>query len=438
MYKLIKKSILIWRSLLQSELLRNTTILISGTVIAQLIPIFLRPFLSRHYTPETFGAFAVYLGLVGILIVLSSFKFEMAIVLPKRDKDAVNILILSLFLNFIFNVFLLIVIMIWKSSILRLLNLSIDYSAYLYFVPLGTFLYNSYQSINYWLIRKKSFFAITVNKFTRRGFEGVVQSGFAFSSFSKGLILGDIVGQLSNVIIGLFQGIKCGLAIEQISWSKIKYVIIKYSDFPKFNLIPSFMSACSFLLPAIFINKYFSSENAGFFDMSKLLLSIPLALVATSLSNVLLQRISEKYRNFQSIKRELIPILGIVTAIAVVEIVIISLFGVELFKFIFGEKWEFSGKISKILVWSYAFNFLLATFSSIFISMNKIRLLSIWQLFYFISILSLVFFKNYDFNNFIVIYVIIELICSFTASILMLYIVIKYEEKILLMNKKTI
>lgn len=428
---MIKKSIEIWRSLLRSELLRNTSVLISGTVIAQLIPILLQTVLRRYFSPENFGAFAVYLSLVGILVVLSSFKYDQAIVLPKNDKDSINVFALSLFINVIFNIILFIVIIIWKNRILNFINLSPKYLVYLYFVPLGTLFYSAYQIINYWLIRKKRFLAISVNKFTRRGFEGGVQLGFAFGSFPKGLVLGDILGQLSNVVVGTYQSIKSGLSFDLISLTKIKYVSKKYSEFPKYNLIPGFMSACSFLFPALIVNKYFSSEYAGFLDLSKLLLSIPLALVATSLSSVLLQRISEKYRNKESLRKDLLLILAIVLGIAIVEILVITFFSVELFTLIFGSKWEYSGIISKILVWSFALNFITATFSSIFISMNKIKLLSAWQLLYFILILSLGFFKNCEFSDFISIYVSIEVFCSFIASILMIYIVVQYEKRLI-------
>jgi O-antigen/teichoic acid export membrane protein len=190
------------------------------------------------------------------------------------------------------------------------------------------------------------------------------------------------------------------------------------------------MSACSFLLPALLLNKFYSSEITGFFDLSKLLLSIPLALISTSLSNVLLQSISEKYKDKKSLRKDLLLILGIVASIGIFEIVVISYFGVGLFKLIFGEIWGFSGRISQILVWSYALNFFVASFSAIFISMNKIKLLSIWQLFYFISILSLILFRNYPFLDFLRIYVSIEVFCYLIIIVMMIFIVFSYEKLI--------
>ena len=189
------------------------------------------------------------------------------------------------------------------------------------------------------MIRKKGFFPISVNKFVRRGFEGCAQVVFKFAQNSHGIIFGDLIGHVANLLSGIFQSRKRGLSLTLFSPGKLKYVAIKYSEFPKFNVIPSFMSACSFLLPAIFLNKFFSAEITGFFDLSKLLLSIPLALISTSISNVLLQSISEKFKDKKSLRKDLLLILGIVAAIGTVEIIVITFFGVELFKLIFLEKY---------------------------------------------------------------------------------------------------
>ncbi|MFC2098663.1 lipopolysaccharide biosynthesis protein [Bacteroidota bacterium] len=418
--------------LIKSELFRNISILISGTALAQLIPILLQPILRRYYTPETFGAYTVYLSLLGILIVISSLKYELAIILPKKEKEAANVLFLAILLNLLMNGLILLIIIIWNSRIAGFLNLNNVFAKYLYAVPLGTFLLSFFQSINYWLIRKKRFFTISKNKFIRRGIEGGSQVGFKFVHLFHGLILGDIAGHFANISYGIFQAVKNGLKPSFFSFIKLKYVFKKYQEYPKFNVIPSLMSACSYLLPAIFINKYFSTVHAGFFDLSKLVLSIPLALIATSLSNVLLQRISEKYRTGESFILDLVPVFWVVLIIAVLEITVIRIWGVKLFLIFFGQEWEDSGIISRVLVWSFTLNFFSASFSSLFISMKKIKLLSLWQLVYFLAILSLILFKDLPFKIFIRNYVIIEVSCYILISFLISYIIWKYERGIVI------
>lgn len=417
----------IFRIVSGSEIARNISTLISGAVIAQLIPIALQPLLRRYYSPETFGAYAVYLSLVGILIIISSFKYELAIILPKKDKEAANVLILSQSLNLIFNVLVLLIIIFFNCPILKFLNLPEKYTLFIFLVPLGTFLYNFYQSINFWLIRQKAFFSVSLNKFVRRGFEGCSQVLFIVFGKTSGLLWGDLIGHGSNIISGLFQAFRKQFRFEEFSINKLKYVARKYIEYPKYNLLTSFMNSCSYLLPMILINKFYSTQNAGYFDLSKLLLSVPFAIIAGSISNVLLQRTSEKFKKKNSFRKEVSSLFLGVLVIALLEIIVITFFGVRLFQLVFGQEWTVSGKISVILVWSYALNFITSSFSSLFISLEKIKQLSLWQLIYFILILSLVLFKNLSYLDFLKVYVVIEVFCYMFYLILLFSTIKNYE-----------
>ena len=414
--------------LLRSELLRTASILITGTLIAQLISLLLQPFLRRFFSPQIFGIYSVYLSLIGIIIVISSLRYDDAIVLPKTDKESTNVLGLALIFSFCFDLLLFIVVLILGGKIITFLNLPSNFPVWiLYIIPLSAFLYNSYQCINYWLVRKRKFYAVSVNKLARRGAEGISQVSFALIKNSNGLIYSDIVGQTVNVLTVIFQTFKNGLTFRSISLIKLKYVFRKYKDFPKFNLIPAFMSTCSFMLPPIFINKFFSSECAGYFDLARLSLSVPLALFATAFSSVLLQRLSEKFNKRASFLSDLRPVIIVVIFISLIEIIVISFFGELLFKIVFGDTWIFSGRISRILVWSFSFNFIVSTFTTIFVSMRRIKIYSMYQLFYFIAILSLLYFKTLEFVEFLKVYVIIEIICSTVLTCIIINIITRYE-----------
>lgn len=423
------------QSMFRSELFVNTSVLITGSVIAQVIPVLLQPFLRRSVSAEFFGAYSVYLSLIGILIVISSFKYELAIILPRKDKEAANVFMLSLILNALTNIVLLFIIIIFQDSIAGFLNLSEQFSHYLLFVPLGTFLFGTYQVLNYWLLRKKSYFQASVNKFVRRSAEGLSQVGLKASTVPGFLLYGDIIGHFVNVFYGIIQAFRSGMRMEFLSSVKLKYVSAKYSYFPIYNLIPSLMSSCSALLPAIMINKFYSTENAGYIDLTRMLLSIPVALISISVSNVLLERVSEKYKKNISILKDLSRISIFLLFICIIEIILITFAGEKLFVVFFGHDWLFSGILAKTLVWSYTLNFLVSSFYSLFLSLNRIKILSVWQLLYFVAILSLLFFRKLPFDEFLRIYVCFEIIIFSVLLIFMAAIVLDYEKKLKLTIK---
>lgn len=415
----------------QSSLVKNTFVLTSGTIVAQMIPILMQPVLRRIFEPQDFGIYSIYLSIIGIVTVISSFRYENAIILPKNDNLSVNIFALSIFINTFFNVLLFLLIIIFFPFFRDLLNFSSKESYLLFLIPLSVFLFGNYQIINFWLIRKKAFVSCAINKITRRGMEAVGQVTFGYIfKIPFGLVFGDILGNAANVISGIRQLRKTKFNYKIISKRKMKYALNKYSDFPKFNLLTNLLSAASFFLPTLFINKIFTTAIVGYFDLSKQVLAIPMALVSMSISQVLLQNISSKHNEKISIKKELYYLMMILSGIAVFEILIILFWGPDLFAFVFGSKWRISGEYSRIMVFSYALNFVASPFSAVFIALREIKLLGIWQLLYFIGICSLLLFEKLTVFAFLNYYVIIEIVAYFMYLILILFIIRKYELKL--------
>ena len=63
----------------------------TGTSLAQAIPIIISPILTRIYTPEDFGLLALFLSITNIIGSVANGRYELAIMLPKEDEDAINI-----------------------------------------------------------------------------------------------------------------------------------------------------------------------------------------------------------------------------------------------------------------------------------------------------------------------------------------------------------
>ena len=65
--------------------------LVSGTALAQALSLLVAPILSRLYSPNAFGTAALFASLVSIVGVIVCFRYEQAIMLPKRDEEAANL-----------------------------------------------------------------------------------------------------------------------------------------------------------------------------------------------------------------------------------------------------------------------------------------------------------------------------------------------------------
>lgn len=415
---------------LRSEFTKNTFVLVFGTIIAQSIPLLLHPFLRRMYSPEDFGAMAVYLNIFSMITIVSALRYEATIVLPKNNNEAGNILTLTFLINIIFSSIILLVLIFFKNEIAQFLNFPEKYSNYLYLLPFASSVFGIYQSINYWLIRQKAFKASTNNKIIRRGVEGGVQTIFGFLKIPGGLFVGDLLGNMANVIAGIRQIFKNKYELRFISRKKMGYVFKKFIEYPKFNVLPTLLSSAATILPFLFINKMYSTEMVGYLDLSRLVLSIPLIFISATISQVFFQQTTVKRHDSLSVKGDVLNILYLLLIVIAIEMIVILWVGPQLFGFVFGDKYELSGTFSKILIFSFVLNFIGSTFSSIFITFGKIRINSIWQITYFGAICSLLFFKGLDIIDFLKIYVCIEIVMHLIYCVMIFWIVNKYEKEL--------
>lgn len=416
--------------MLRSEMVKNSFTLISGTVIAQIIPVALQPLLRRIFTPEDFGVFAIYMSLLGMLAALSSLKYETTLVLPKRDKDANNLLVGSILIVFGFSILFLILIFFLKNFIIDYFNFPTSISKWMFLLPLSAFIFASYQVMNYWLIRKKRFKASALNKVFRRTTEGTAQTAFGFSMVSSGLIIGNLLGDIVNFFSGLYQIRKSAFTLKLVSLRRVFYLLHRYKEFPLYSGFPSFLNTVSFLVPVLIITRFFDEKIAGYYSLSQMVLALPLALVSVSVSQVLLQQVSEKIRASNSIRSIVYKLALVLTSLSIPFLLIILLFGEVLFDLFFGIEWRPSSDITQLLIYTYALKFIVSPLSVVFIALEKVKVSGIWQLTYFIAICSLFFMEFNDVKDFFIVYLIIEL-TMYAIYLLLIYLQIKQYEKLL-------
>ena len=84
------------RNLFNNKLVKQTGTLASGSVLAQIIGLLATPVLSRYYFPEDFGLLGSILTLAGIISVILSLKYELAVVLTEKREETNSVVGLSL------------------------------------------------------------------------------------------------------------------------------------------------------------------------------------------------------------------------------------------------------------------------------------------------------------------------------------------------------
>ncbi len=417
------------RKLLNNRILKNVTLLVSGTAIAQIILMLFQLVLRRLYSPEVFGAFSVYMSIVGILVILSTMRYELAVVLPKEDRKASGLVAGGILISLAINILVLIITIIFKAYIIKWLDFPAEYGYWLYFVPLSTFLFSTYQFFNYWLTRNSAFKAISINKVSRRLSEGIVQTIFGAVKSASGLFTGDIVGNAANITAGFYQAKRKGFTFCNLSWRKIKASLKRYSSFPKYQTIPAVLNTASMLLPIFLINKFYSSETAGYFDLSRQMLIVPISFITASLSQVLLKELSDKVKNNAKLTPSILKTAMYLSIGIIPFMVVIMIWGEGLFSFFFSETWRVSGSYSAILAPAFAVQFIVSPLSISFTVLEKLKVLAAWQICYFGAVLALLSLSYLPITHFLAIYTGINIIAYTIYFLLIINCTRKYDKR---------
>jgi len=238
----------------------NVIKLITGTALGQTIIVLSSPLLTRIYSPDDFGILAVYVSIISILSVIISLRYESAIVLPKDDRKARDLALLSIGIAFGFSLLLFLISSIFNKQLTELIGYS-EFSLYLYLIPLSTFFYGSFQTLSYYMTREQRFNQLAVSN-TLKGF------GIAGAQISWGVILqpgafGLILGQIAGNGFASFYLIHSTFRelVKRITpqiWKNLKVVLIEYKLFPLFTSSTTFINAISQNIPALLLALFFS------------------------------------------------------------------------------------------------------------------------------------------------------------------------------------
>ncbi len=333
----------------KNSFLFNVITLVSGTAISQGILLTATPFLTRFYSPEEFGVFALYVAIVGIISVVASWKYEMAILLPKEESDAQALLFLSIIITFVtaFVVFTLIVI--FNGVIVRHTT---NFALFRWLVPIGVLVTGLLQVFTAWGTRKEYFNDISASRITQSGTTVLGQLSLKTTkNISHGLIWGHLLGTVISLFVIVVLSIKKhSIKLRGIQKDKIKSNMHKYSNFPKYQSFAVLTNSLSQNLPVLLLTLFYQPAIAGFYSLTHRALSTPIRLIGGSVRQVFYQSAAKTYSNNHSIKNIFLKTTFSLVKVSIIPYLILAIFAPAIFKFIFGNEWLISGIYAQILV----------------------------------------------------------------------------------------
>lgn len=333
----------------KGSFLANVLTLMTGTTISQLILIAISPILTRLYTPQDFGIFAIYMAAAAFISVIATGRYELAIMLPKKDEEAVNVAALTIIVSFCVSCLTLLLVWLFNAPITRLLGVA-GISAWLYMIPLSVFFLSIYNTLSYWSSRKKNYKRLAFTAVTQQSISAATNLGLGIGVPSiNGLVFAAIAGQTAATVALLCPVWKEDKKmVRYINIASMFSFASNYRQFPMYNMPYSLIGTFGnrFIIFALSAFNYL--QSAGFFNFSRSVMFSPITLISSSLGQVFFQEasVSIKTPRLEQIANKLmIKISELATPI----FIFFAFWAPSIFSIVFGSKWEEAGYYARAL-----------------------------------------------------------------------------------------
>ncbi len=360
------------RTISGSGFLADVAKLSVGTLSARLIAIIALPVLTRLYSPEDFAVLATYLAILGIVSVVACLRLDIAIPLAETDEDGVNLLALALSALALLTLIMTLLTTAISDRLAVWIGIP-DIKPYLWLVPIGIALAGTYSAFQYWATRMKRFGHVARTRVTQSllgtatmlsmGWLAITPLGlllgnaFSFGAGGFGLALGSLRNEAA--------------LLRQITVSKMMGVMRRYKRYPLFSTPEALLNVAGQQVPVLIIAATAGTE-AGFLMLAMQLMTIPMSLLGSSISQVYMSRAPGALRDGRlpelthSIMRRL-------ALIGVPSLLIVGFLAPSLVPYIFGAEWARTGVIIAWMIPWIALQFITSPVSMVLYVVGRQR-----------------------------------------------------------------
>ncbi|MDA3886902.1 MAG: oligosaccharide flippase family protein [Candidatus Delongbacteria bacterium] len=355
------------------EFIKNVGKLFSASAIAQAIPFFILPFLTRIYGPEEFGVWVYFLSLSGILSIFITGSYELAIMLPKKKLDAISVVSATILLSLgsTFLIFLLTVL--FQEQFNSLLDIGKN-DKLIFLIPLMALLLALYRVCNVWNNRNNNYGVTAGANVSRSLFTTGTQlySGYSGNANYFGLILGSVIGYSVAIIIQIKDiSISIKDNMSEIKLSSMKAQLAKYKKFPKFLLFSELTNNFSSNIPVLFLTNMFNSTVAGLYSIPHKFVNVPMSMLGTSVSQVYYRKANLLKDDREQLGEVTFDIYKKMMLLGIFPLSIIAGYGDIIFDFILGDKWGMAGTYASLLSPLMLLVFATSPISIVFVVLEK-------------------------------------------------------------------
>lgn len=416
-------------SFLKKEFVKNVLTLITGSGLSQVVIYASILILTRLFSTELFGIYMLFSSATLILKPLATLQYEFAIVLPKKDTDAINVVGFSFIILVSYCLLLLVIMFFFNKSIANFFNIK-ELANFIYLLPVSVFLFGGVSIFDYWNNRANMFKNISKGLLAKSVVMSSTQLATGASSFnSLGLIPGMLLGQFLQLLFLIKASVNSMVHLtKEISLKRMLFLAKRYKDIPVFNTIINLTNNLSNELPVLLITKYFGLASSGIYGLAIKFTRAPVGIFQQSINQVFFNNASKIYNDEGNLHELVIKTakhLLFISSFLFIPLFIVSFY----LDIIFGENWTDVGLYSRILIPWLFFGFLSNPITPLILILNKQKTMVVFDAFLLVFRFLALFLGYYFYNSIVIALILFSGIGMLFNILIFIYLLKTSKEK---------
>ena len=269
----------------KSEFNKNVFTLFTGQIIIQVISFFVGFIITRLYLPEQIGVYSLFIGITTILTIISTGRYDAAIVVEEDDGKVKSLLVLSLIISLFFNSALFIFLYFFSEHLMGYFNID-SLGKWILLIPFTVFVGSVIKTTQFYFNRYAKYTEMKNSDIIKSAVNSSFSVGLGLLKFlDVGLILANIIGSVFSTLFLLlklpakfWKGISSSCALI-----KLKSVALKYKNYLTLYSLSGLLNAIVSNGTPLFIIYFFSEKLAGYYFMAEKIISIAIGLIVASI-----------------------------------------------------------------------------------------------------------------------------------------------------------
>ena len=351
-----------------------------SAAIVQFIPLITAPIIARLYTPEDFGAYAIFFGLVAIISTVAQLALHEAILLEDKESDAAIANLLSISVSVIMTILIFIGIFLIPDSFF-LFYLGPEASKLLMWLPATIFVSSIYGCFYTWWIRLELYTELAKNKIILGISTAIIQISIGLIGLDAiGFVWANLLGTTLAALLLLKNTFKDMIRIDHNFNFKLAIKSLKkHKKLAIFTMPAGLVNTSASYMPDYFINFFFGVNTLGQYSLATRMINMPLSFLSVSVQDIFRQEASLEFNKEGYCKNTFNKFFLIMFIAALFIVVPLILLLPYIFPLFFGDQWLEAGYIIQPMILLISVRFISSPLSYVWIIRGHQGLDLIWQ-----------------------------------------------------------